>query len=174
MDKEWKKHSYEMDRSCDALVLAYSPEQVLGRDFGRDLYIPSGGDVEEAFGEALRKFFGEKEGSYHWADSVRWNTIANQNKIEERIREGIWEVVSGDSDYQTIFNGYLSSSGIFNHAWFSGIDDLYCFKKDKRELALGEFEIYWNVCEKEQWAQIHEFMRDYTKEQFKHKGRTDA
>lgn len=170
-DKKYKAFSDLNRRSCDALVLAYNPRQILDSYCDRGFYIPSCHGVEESYGVALRKMFGTKEGSGHWADAVQWATIKSLSKLEKRIEEGVWTVVSGDPDYQTIFEGHFSSfSGKLEHAWIYMKGDLYRFRKGKREQALDDFDKFWNDSEKKQWAQIHKFMREYTREEYKKKG----
>lgn len=171
MNKSLERLFRAGDRACDALVLAYDPSKALTVYCGRNLYIPSGHDVEEAFGVSLRKIFGRQDGEgCHWADAVKWPTIANRNKIEKRIHEDVWKVVSGDPDYQTIFDGYLSmSTGRFEHDWVYMKGDMWAFAPGKREEALNKFNRYWRSKEKEQWTQIHKFMREYTAKQYKEK-----
>jgi len=48
----WDNHTY---RTCDALVLAYSPENVLGKISGRDFYIPSSEKIGAGFDYSLRQ-----------------------------------------------------------------------------------------------------------------------
>jgi hypothetical protein len=168
--REIDKYFELNDRSCDALVLGYSPYNILGKDFGNNFYIPSCSDVEEAFGYSLRQILGKKSGACHWADSAKWGTIANLDKLEDRIHGGVFEVVSGDSDYQTIFEDYLSSTwGKFDSTWIYGKGSLYRFREGKREVALKKFEDYWNEKEKSRWKQIYEFMKKYTHSQFEEK-----
>ena len=155
------------ERSCDVLVLAYNPEKIIGRDFGRNFYIPGCSRVEEAFGFSLRKILGQKEGCSHWADCVKWGSIANLDKLEKRIYEGTSEVIIGDSDYQTIFESYLSSTwGKFDSTWIYGKGSLYRFREGKREIALKKFEDYWSEKEKTRWKQIQKFMREYSLRKF--------
>jgi hypothetical protein len=169
IDKFKEKCNY-WDRACDALVLAYNPENVLARSSGRNFYIPSGNRVEEAFGEALRKIFGVKQGSSHWADAVKWATVADLKKLESRILEGTQEAICGDSDYQTIFDGYLSASGgRFNHTWICMRGDFYRFEDRKREEARDKFDSFWTPEEKSRWQKIHRFMGEHTQEQYRRK-----
>lgn len=173
MIKSSFKSYYELcNRSCDALVLAYSPTEVLAKDCERNFYIPSQNDVEEAFGFSLRKIFGEINGTNHWADSVKWGSVANLNKLEKRIKQGVGEIICGDKDYQTTFEGYLSSMwGNFNSTWVYLKGSLYGFREGKREIALEKFDKYWNKKEKSRWNEIHNFMREYTAEEFRKKNR---
>jgi hypothetical protein len=160
-----KKYFELNDRSCDALVLAYNLENRLEK--GLSFYIPRSSEVEEAFGVALRKIFGTKEGSCHWADSVNWALVRELNSLDKRIHNGVFEVVSGDSDYQTIFEGYLSSSGgKFDSTWIYLKGDLYRFKEGKRKEALLKFENFWDEREKSRWKEIHKLMREYTQRQY--------
>jgi len=164
-----KFHEYceRTERACDALVLAYNPDFALSKNFRRNFYIPSVNSVEEAFGYSLRKLFGEKEGSYHWADAVKWATVRDLDKLDKRIREGTQEVISGDPDYQTIFEDYFSSLyERFEHTWIYMKGDFYRFADGKREEAFRKFQDFWNSGEKTRWNEIHRFMREYTYEDF--------
>lgn len=170
MNKQYSKYVELTSRSCDALVLAYSPKEVLAKNCGRNFYIPSHENVEEAFGFSLRKILGEKDGINHWADSAKWGSVANLNRLEKRIKSGVGEVICGDSEYQTIFEGYLSSScGNFESTWIYLKGSLYGFAEEKREIAENKFEEYWNLKEKEKWGEIHKIMREYTKQSFERK-----
>ena len=168
MEKELEKKWELEGRICDALVLAYSPSEIIAKEDGRNFYIPSKCRIEEAFGNSLRKIFGKKDGGSHWADSVEWNTIANLEKLEKRILKGTKEIICGNSDYQNVFDLYLSSlSSNFEHVWVYWLGDLYQFNYGKREEALEKFQNYWTQKEKGRWNQIHKFMREDTKRQFK-------
>lgn len=171
MSREKFEKSFESSqRSCDALVLAYFPGNVLGRNSENSFYIPSSHRVEEAFGYSLRKIFGEKEESVHWADAVKWGTIKDLKKLEPRILEGTREIVMGDRDYQTTFESYLSGvSGKFGDLWICGKGSLYRFIKGGRKEALQKFNDYWNEQEKKRWREIHKFMRKCTKKEFEGK-----
>jgi hypothetical protein len=149
------------DRACDALVLAYNPKEVLGECFSGNFYIPTQGDVEEAFGVALREVLGKQKGSPHWADRVMWNTIL-LDELEERIRKGTFDSINGNPDTQTLFGNYLLSDLILEH----GVEELYRFQDGKREVVLKQFEEFWDEKEKARWTLIHHFMRDYTAEQY--------
>lgn len=167
MNKEYSKYVELTNRSCDALVLAYSPEESLTKNCGRNFYIPECSKIEESFGFSLRKIFGEINGTNHWTDSVKWGNVANLNKLEKRIVTGTEEIICGDPDYQTIFEGYFSSSNInLENTWIYGRGSFYGFAEGKRETALGKFEEYWNKKEKSRWDEIHKIMREYTKQIF--------
>jgi hypothetical protein len=169
-NKEWEKHCELVDRSCDALVLAYSPNQILGRDFGKNFYIPSCHNVEEAFGYSLRKTFGRKEAECHWADAVKLSMVANLDKLEKRILNGVKEVFSGHPEEQNYFGMYFSGlSGRFEQTWIFLKGDLYKFREGKREEAIQKFQMFWNEEERNRWKQLHEFMRKYTLKEFKKK-----
>jgi len=157
-------------RSCDALVLGYSPKQALGRDFGHVFYIPCSSDCEEAFGEALRKIFGARQGGSHWADHVRWSQVEHLEKLEKRILEGAQESIIGDPDYQTGFDMHFSSlNGRFESTWEYGKGTLYRFSDGRRDDALRKFEEFWNDAEKNRWKEIHGFMREHTQKQYQEK-----
>jgi hypothetical protein len=167
MEKDsWKKYCELCDRSCDALVLGYEPTNVLSGRF----YVPGVSNCEEGFGFALRKVFGEKNGLFHWADSVKWATVKDLNRLEPRILRGVQEVVSGDPDYQTEFDQYFSSLGRrFEHHWVFLKGDLYKFIDGEREKAVELFDGFWNETEKNRWREIHGFMREYTANEFRGK-----
>ncbi len=161
--KEYQRYQELNDRSCDALVLSYSPYRRLVSDCDRSFYIPSQGNVEESFGESLRKLLGETKGSSHWADSVRWNNIEGLDKLERRILEGTRKILIGPADYRTPFENYLSELwGKFEHAWIYGRGDFYRFRKGRRAEALEKFKNYWTPKEKVRWEQIHTFMGEHT------------
>lgn len=166
----WEKHSELLDRTCEALVLAYQPNQVLARDYDRKFYIPSHASIEEAFGYSLRSVFGTKEGGSHWADGVRWNTIDNLDDLEERIKTGSMNVLGGHPDEQTRFESYLSGySPYFEHEWIYLKGDFYRFRQGKRKEALQNFSEYWSEEEGKRWKQLHKFMREYTQKEFEKK-----
>lgn len=169
-DDERKRYGEFLDRACDALVLGYSPSNVLESDVSRGgFYIPSSCDVEEALGYSLRKIFGQKEGGCHWADSVKWGTIANLGRLEKRILKGTRDVIWG-GDQQTRFEIYLSAfSEIFDHIWIFRKGDLYKFYNGKKEEAIQKFKDYWDKQERSRWKEIHKFMREYTKKDFERK-----
>lgn len=169
MNKGLKESLDYPTRTCDALVLAYSPSQILAKGYGRNFYIPSQVNIEEAFGDSLRKIFGKKECGSHWADAVEWGTIANLEKLEKRILQGTKLVINGDPDYQTWFGQYFSLSNKLDHLWVSGLGDLYRFQEGERKKAIQEFESYWTNEEKSRWKQIQGFMRKHTKEKFNKK-----
>lgn len=170
MNEELKKQTEHLDRSCDALVLAYDPTQVLKADFSRKFYIPGCSHVEKAFGYALREIFGTQNGTSHWTDSVKWPTVANIDKLEKRILEGTREAICGDSDYQRRFNIYLFDlSGLFEHTWTSMMGEFYRFRDGRRKQALSQFGDYWNEQEKRRWGEIHKLMREYTQKNLKRK-----
>ena len=153
------------DRSCDALVLAFSPNQVIGRDYEKGFYIPSSSDVERAYGHSLRKILGRKDGGNHWSDAVLWGNINNINKLEKRIHNGTSQVICGDHQYQTIFEGYLSSMSMnFGHMFMYGKGDIYRFLEGQREKTSQKFKAFWTKEEKKRWDKIHKFMREYTQE----------
>lgn len=160
MDKELEKRFEIKNRNCEALVLAYQPNQTIAHDRGRGFYIPSRSDVEGAFGYALRNIFGEMRAGSHWADSVRWNTIKDLDKLEKRILEGSQSVICGQYDIQTFFDSYLSSmSGRLEHTWIYMAGDFYRYLPGEREKAKKNFENYWTEEEKKRWKQIHKLMR---------------
>ena len=167
-NKENKQHYEFMDRTCDALVLAYSPANVLGMAHGDGFYIPPGERVGEALEHALIKILGQKNGSFHWDEAVKWETIANLKKLEKRISEGTHEVFSGGCDIP--LNRYLSLvSGVFEHFWICMTGDMYRFVRDEREKAEQKFTAYWTEEERMRWKQIHKFMRECTKREYKKK-----
>jgi len=160
-----------MQRTCEALVLAYSPDQPLDRGFG-GYYIPSCYDIEEAFGYALRKIYGEQEGGFHWADRVRWVTVANLEQLDSRILEGVRKVICGNPDHQTVFEGSFSFlHGKFEHHWVFMKGDLYRFREGSRERALEDFRTFWTEVEQRTWERIHVFMREYTIMEYEKKSR---
>jgi hypothetical protein len=156
------------ERSCDALILAYDPCEVLTKAYDEIFYIPSKRVVEESFGFALRNIFGSEQGASHWADFIKWGGIKNLNKLEKRIHDGVGEATGGDHEYLNYFDTYLSMN--FNpsiqYTWVYMKGDFYRFSKGKREEALDKFEKFWNEKEKSRWNEIHEFMRAYTKKEY--------
>jgi len=171
MSREKDKTLELYDRSCDALVLAYSPQIVLGRDKENTFYIPSSKEVGRAFGYSLRKILGKKEGGSHWTDSVYWGAIANLDKLEPRILEGTEKVLRGSKNTNSYFEGYYSSGILrnFGNLFIFGKGDLYRFLHGKRKPTLENFRAYWNEKEKGRWKDIHKFMREFTKKEFERK-----
>jgi len=164
MSKDFEERT---DRVCDALVLGYNPNNSLGRDYRGDFYIPGQFSVEEAFGFALGEIFGIQERFRNWGS---WRVVPNDINLEKRILNGVSEVITGDPDYQTIFGMYINSDFRFDNTWIYLKGTLHKFREGKREAALTEFETYWNKQEKARWEQIHKFMREYSKREFKRKG----
>lgn len=157
-------------RVCDALVLGYDSKDVLAVDDERKFYIPSRDTVEEAFGYSLRSIFGTKKEGSHWADNVRWLTIKRLDKLEKRILEGTKDIITGNPDYQTFFENYFSDfSGRFNSYFVYMKGTFYMFRTEQRKKAVQEFQSYWTAKEKARWAQIHNYMRQYTRKEFKQK-----
>lgn len=169
-DKKWEEHCEFMDRSCDALVLAYSPNHALGHDFEKGFYIPYSYDVKEAFGYSLRKIFGQKVGACHWADAVKWPTIANLERLEKRVLDGAKEVICGSPGSLTTFDLYLSHlAGRFEHIWIYRKGNLHRFREGRRKEAIQKFRDYWNEQETARWGEIHKLMREHTKKDFEGK-----
>lgn len=151
------------DRSCEALVLACQPKEILIRSGGKDFYIPSQSRIEEAFGASLRKMLGIKRGCPHWADSVGWDTIRNLDTLPKRLREGTFESTRSEGEYQNPLESFMSATwGQFGQEWRYLKGDFFRFREGKREEAKEKFEQYWTDKEKEIWQQIHEGMRDHT------------
>lgn len=163
MSKKMDEFLERTDRACDALVLGYNPKKLIAEDY----YIPGQFSVEEAFGFALGKIFGIQEQFRSWGP---WRVIPQDIPLEKRILDLTGEVITGDPDYQTRFGMYLNNDFRFEPTWIYLKGDLYRFNPGKREVALEEFERYWNKQEKERWEQIHQFMREHTQKEFKRKG----
>ena len=160
---EFQRYNELTERSCDAIVLSYSPEFVLARDSGEAFYIPSKSLVGESFGHALREILGKTENVPDLSDSVCWTTIANLDRLEKRILQGVGEVLVGDPRYETLFQSYLSGSwGIFDHIWRYGQGDFYRFRGEKREQALEKFQRFWTPTEKTRWTEIQRLMNEYS------------
>ena len=160
---------YELiERSCDSLVLAYSPDHVLGSNYRSYFYIPSSENIQRAVGYSLRKILGGREAGGGWRDLVEWLTIANLEKLEPRILKGMKGAIDRYPDCKPPFEEYLSSLNFENH-WVYLKGDMYKFKDGKREEALQKFNDYWNEKEKSRWEQIHNFMREYTQKKFEEK-----
>ena len=158
-----------IDRSCDSLVLAYSPDQVLGHNYRDDFfYIPSSSSIERAVGYSLRKIFGGREAGGGWRDLVEWLTIANLERLEHRILEGMKKAIERYPDCKPPLEEYLSSLNFEDH-WIYIKGNMYRFKDGKREEALQKFNDYWNEQERLRWEQIHNFMRECTQRDFKRK-----
>jgi hypothetical protein len=170
-EKKVDKYFEITNRACDALVLGYNSRDILGKDFEKNFYIPCCSEIESSFGFALRKILGVKKGYIHLADCVRWDTIADLDKLEKRIYEGANEVIIGDPEYETIFSSYLHglNSRNFESTWIYLRGDLYRFRKEKREEALEKFENFWTEKEKKRWKEVHNFMRSYTVKNYKEK-----
>lgn len=163
------KEDVLLDRACDALALAYNPNKPIASDY----YIPSYRDVEEAFGFALRRIYGEKSGSSHWADSVRWSTVRNLDQLDKRIYHGVWKAVAGDWETMTLLQHYFSPlHGVLESLWVFLKGNLHRFKEGAREKAMEEFQRFWTDAEKTTWRKIHRFMRQYTKQEFERKSRS--
>lgn len=155
------------DRTCDALVLAYLPDQFLGGDF----YIPSHHHIKSALGSSLRKIFGQRRGiDIMENDVVDLAGVLNLEKLEPRILDGFEKTVKWPS---AILENYLSLfTGIdFETTFISYKGDLYKFREGRREEALQKFNNYWNEQEKMQWEQIHNFMREFTQKKFEEKNK---
>jgi len=172
VNEDFSKYCELVDRSCDALVLAYHTNPSIRTFSGRDFYIPSAHIVEESYGHALRSILGSTDQGNHWADAVKWNSIAHRELLEQRIREGTWNAIKSDWETQSAFAGYLNGmSNTFDGEWQYEIGDLFRFKEAKREKAQQEFETFWSPVEKARWNRIHEFMRDYARKEYSSKVR---
>ena len=150
------------DRTCDALVLAYLPDQFLGRDF----YIPSHRHIKAALGSSLRKIFGQRRGiDLLEKDVIDFAGILDLEKLEPMILDGMEKTVKWPNtileDHLSLFTGMY-----FETTFISYKGDLYKFREGQREKALQKFNDYWNEPEKGKWEQIYNFMREFTKKEF--------
>jgi hypothetical protein len=127
-------------RSCEALVLAYSPEIVLWRDESKKkFYIPERDVIRKSFNSSLIDVFGEE------------------------LEELEASIFYGTKDCFSMLKDYLSSS-IFEQIGPLENFSVYRFNDEKeRGEVFSNFVGYWNSEQADQWFQIWEAMNKYTK-----------
>ena len=134
-----------MERSCDALVLAYLPCRPLVFNNGKSFYIPPRNQIENAFEWTMEILGGELRG-----------------ELGPRINSGTQKILHKEPDYPYPLWTYLSNaSEIFEGAPLFKVWTAYRFKAEKREIAVQRFLKFWTKDEQDIWKHLHSSMREF-------------
>lgn len=172
MIEKSKKEGELMERTADAILLGFST--IIHNDSGVHFVIPSSHGVGEAINYALRKICGEQKGFYAWWSSLRWNTIANKDRIPERIRQSIPRLLNHTEDEHSSLDIYLDLSRFWNYEertfdeqWVSMKGSLHRFRDKERLEAVTNVVEYFSQEELDFFQEMHPYLKEYVEQEFK-------
>lgn len=165
MMEKSRKRGELRERTADAILLGFST--VIRNIDGKPFVIPSSHRVAGVVNYALRKICGEQEGFYGWWSELAWNTIANKEKIPERLRESIPELLNHREDEYSSLDYYLDISRPWNYGgrtfdeeWVYLKGSLHRFSDGKRFEAMAKVLEYFSWEELDFFQEMHPYLNE--------------
>jgi len=155
------------DRTCDALITGFLPQQSIHTIYKKSFYVPSSSDVCEILGSSLGDICGRRRGS-NFGVNVDWGNIKVPGVLNEKVIAGLKKSTFSWRDEYSLLDYYLftCNNPLLEYEWVYGLGGLYRYRDGERKKAIERAADFWKPEEMDSFRQIHKVMRNKTKEMF--------